>query len=213
MIELTKKIFKLKNNYKLASKILELCPYKPYLNLCPNLFIRIICRNCNNKQDAINKAIDICGAPNTDEKLYLYAIAYANSKKEYRKLALKYLNECLNTITYKNDDTLKEFLADILTKEYKFDEALKIYEELIKNQPKMPILYEKKVNVLIKSDKINTAIEFLKNVKKSEYYRDYTEYAPNSWFIDTIDELLNNCEELKKKNYVYKPRKSNINYV
>ena len=53
---------------------------------------------------------------------------------------LKYLNECLNTITYKNDDTLKEFLADILTKEYKFDESLKIYEELIKNQPKMPIL-------------------------------------------------------------------------
>ena len=199
------------SNVELANKILDLCPYQPYLNFCIDKQVKKICKECKCRQDAINKAIEICGEPDTDEKLRLYARAYGNSVKEYRTKAIFYLNLYLNNKSYKDESDFYEMLADIYVKEYTFEKALLIYEQLIKYEPDMPILYSKKVDVMIKMNKIDEAIIFLDNTKKTTYYRKYNKYSPNSWFIDTIDNLVKNCKIKKEKGYIYKPKNKSIN--
>lgn len=199
------------NNVELANRILDLCPYQPYLDFCQDMQVKKICKDCMCRQDTINKAIEICGEPNTDKKLQLYARAYGNSIKEYRTKAIYYLNLYLNNKSYNSEADFYEMLADIYVKEYIFEKALLIYEKLIKCNPDMPIIYSKKVGVMVKMNKIDEAIKFLNDTKKSSYYRKYGKYSPNSWFMDTIDTLIEDCKTKKENGYVYKPKKKVIN--
>lgn len=206
------KFYNYNNNVNLANRILDLCPYQPYVNSCTDIQVKNACINCKCKQDAINRAIEICGEPNTKEKIELYARAYGNSTKEYRDKAIYYLNLLLNNQSY-STATYKyyEMLADIYVKEYFFDKALLIYNSLINFNPEDPILYRKKTNTLVKLNKINEALDFLNSVKSGNFYHHYPKYSPSSWFMDTINELITNTLELKEKGYVYKPKNKKRN--
>ena len=57
-------------------------------------------KDCKTRQDIINKAIELCGEPNTPVKRYVYAKGYGWSNKEYRKLAIKYITLYLNNPLY-----------------------------------------------------------------------------------------------------------------
>ena len=104
---------------------------------------------------------------------------------------------------------LTKYLAEIYEKEYKFDDALKNYEKMIRLDPYLPFGYNGKVSILVKQHKIDNAILFLKEVKKSKYYTKNKKYEPNTWLIDSINNLLKDCVTKKEKNYVYKPKKQN----
>ena len=103
--------------------------------------------------------------------------------------------------------TTYEALADKYEKEYEFEKSLKMHEKIINHDPYCPINYRKKVRILIKQNKIDDALLFLNNIKSSKYYCKNEQYFPHDWFMKTIDELIIDCEEKKKKGYVYKPRK------
>lgn len=209
MINILKKIVQ-DYNLDLAKRILKHSTYQPYLNYCEDIQVRTICKDCKCKQDAINKAIEVCGKPNTKEKIKLYAIAYANSTKEYRDKAIYYLQLFLrDTICNEETKNLYENLADIYVKNYDFEKALPIYNNLIAYESEMPMFYSKKTELLIKMNKIDEAILFLLETKKGPYYKKYTKYVPDTWFIDIIDNSLNRCIYLKQKGYKYKPRKNN----
>lgn len=216
-----------KSNSKLALKILQSLSVGYTFSPIEEIQINKAIKECKTRQDIINKAIELCGEPDTPQKRYIYAKGYAWSNKEYRPLAIKYITLYLNNPLYEEiyinrfkniNDTIdkrkqdhicdmKEMLADVYMKVYEFENALKIYDELIEIDPTMPIFYRKKVSALIKLHRLDDCIIFLKNVKKSKYYRKYTEYIPTTWFKSTIDELLKDCINKKLNGYVYKPRK------
>ena len=226
-------IFKFYNNPNLALDLFNTLSvgYEP--SKLNKFKINLILKKCNSRQDILNKVIEICGLPDTPQKRYIYAMAYGWSNKEYRQKAIYYINLYINNDLYedvyihklnkidssieqrKNEHlcSIYDLLAEIYIKEYEFENALKFVNMCINIDPKMPLFYRKKVEILIKTHNIDLAINFLNDIKNSSYYSKNNDYVPKTWFIDTIDELLNNCEELKKKKYVYKPRKSNINYV
>lgn len=188
--------------------------------------INLILKKCNSRQDILNKVIEMCGAPITSKQRYIYAAAYAWSTKEYREKAIYYLELYLSNPLYediylhrfrfyeqsiesrKNDHltTMYKYLAEIYEKEYIFDKALYNYEKMIEINPYNPGGYNGKVNVLIKMNKIDMALEFLQDVKKSKFYAKNKEYSPDNWLMKDIDNLICECIEKKNKNYMYKPR-------
>lgn len=195
--------------------------------------VNYILNQCNCRQDILNKVIKICGEPNTPQKRYIYAMAYGWSNKEYRRKAIYYINFYLENGLYEDkylhsfkdiNSTIEErkkehiydmtsMLIDLYIREYDFDNAARLIEKNILLIPSLPLSYRKKVEVLIKTNKIDEAITFLQNFKKSKYYCKSEKYYPTTWMIDTINELLNDCTSKKEKNYVYKPRKQTINYI
>lgn len=216
-----------KNDSELALKILQSLSIGYTFSPIEKKQINNAIKDCKSRQEIINKAIELCGEPNTPKKRYIYAKGYAWSNKEYRQLAIKYITLYLNNPLYENayinkfkniDDTIekrkldhicdmKEILADIYMKVYEFEKSLQIYEELIKINPTMPIFYRKKTESLIRLNRLDECITFLKNTKKSKYYKEYSKYTPTSWFISTIDELLEDSINKKINGYMYKPRK------
>ncbi len=220
------------NNPNLALDIFHTLSVGYEYSFLENLIIKYILKDCKNRQEVLNKVIEICGKPNTPQKRYIHAITYACSNKEYRDKAIYYLELYLNNELWeegfihkfknikdaydiqKKDHIydLTKYLAEIYAKEYKFNDSLKNYEKMIELDPYLPFGYSGKVSTLIKQHKIDEAIFFLKKVKKSKYYIKNEEYSPNTWLIDSINNLLKDCINKKEKNYVYKPRKNNEIY-
>lgn len=234
MFSFFNKNISLNNNPDLALKLFEtLSVSTGTLTVNEKRIIDGILRTCKDRQEVLNKVIEICGEPNTSQQRYIYAMAYSWSNKEYRRKAIKYLEMYLmnplyddiylNRFSYLNEPTesrkdkhlisMHNALGEIYEKEYMFEEALANYEKSISLNPYNPLLYRKKVGVLIKIGKINEALIFLENVKKSKYYITNNLYIPIDWFIKTIDELILDCKDKIENNYVYKPRKSKIDYV
>ena len=195
--------------------------------------IDYILKKCQTKQDVLNKVIELCGDPKTPKQRYIYAMAYGWSNKEYRRKAIYYIEYYLNNNLYEEiylthfrdmHSTIQErrkehissmqcMLIQLYIKEYEFLKALELVEDYITFVPTDPLVYRKKVDILIKTNKIDDAIKFLKDFKKCEYYRDYDEYTPKTWMKDTINELLLECINKKDSNYIYKQKKQKICYV
>lgn len=215
------------NNPDLALKLFEtLSVSTNNMTHSEEKIINTILKECNCRQDILNKVIEICGTPTTSKQRYIYAVAYAWSTKEYREKAVYYLELYLSNSLYediylhrfrfyeqsiesrKNDhlSTMYKYLAEIYEKEYIFDKALFNYERMIDINPYNPLGYCGKVNVLIKMNNIDLAIEFLQGIKKSKYYKKNIEYTPDNWLMNEIDNLISICIEKKNKNYIYKPR-------
>lgn len=104
-------------------------------------------------------------------------------------------------------------LGELYEKEYDFNNALIAYESCIKLSPTNHHLYGRKVDVLIKMNRIDDALDYLATVKKSKYYKKYKNNYDEDVFMKTINRLVLECNEKKEKGYVYRPRKQKINYV
>lgn len=202
-------------------------------NIIEQKLINDILKECKSRQEILNKVIEICGVPKTPKQRYIYAKAYLWSNKKYRKKAIYYTELYLSNQLYDDiylhrfryyDQPLEERknehisdlyldLAKVYEKMYIFDKAILNSEIAIELVPYCPLAYRTKVSCLIKDNKIDEAINYLKDVKKSKYYTKSDKYAPDTlWFMNTIDELLNNCKIKKENNYIYKPRRKEINY-
>ena len=125
------------NKPRLAMNILNSLSAGYDFSKLEQLEIDLATKKCKTRQDIINKAIEICGEPDTPQKRYIYAKGYGWSNKEYRKHAIEYINLYLNNPLYediymyrfhniddsieqrKNDHILemKEMLADTYNKE------------------------------------------------------------------------------------------------
>ena len=207
-----------KDNPDMALKIIESLSVGYEFSNIDKIKIRNLTKKCKNRQDIINKAIEICGEPTTPIKRFIYAKAYAWSNKEYRNLAIKYINLYLNNDLYEDEylykfenrndsieirkkkhiNNMKEMLADIYVKNHEFDKALSIYDDLINSEPLFPVFYSKKIKTMIKMNRIDECITLLNNLKKSKYYAPNSTYTPNNWMIETINSLLKEC--IIKKN-------------
>ncbi len=219
---------KLTDNPNLALNIFHTLSVGYNSSFLEKILIKYILKDCKDRQDILNKVIEVCGEPNTPQKRYIYAITYAWSNKEYRNKAIHYLELYLNNELWEEsfihkfrniNDTfeiqkkdhiydLTKYLAEIYEKEYQFNEALKNYEKMIKLDPYLPFGYNGKISIMIKKNKIDEAIQYLKVIKKSKYYCKNNNYYPNNWLMASIDDLLKKCKNLKEKDYVYKPRKN-----
>lgn len=193
-----------------------------------NLLIKILSKN-KSRQEILNLVIKICRKSKDAKSRYIYALTYAISNKEYTSQAIFYLNLYLKNDlwedAYKNKfqnsnqsieerknkhlSIMYEYLGKAYLKIYDFKNALISFEKGIDADPTDPILYGRKVECLIKQNQIDNAILYLKTVKEGRYYKKNDNYVPNSWFVDTIDKLILECENKKKNNYIYKPRKNN----
>lgn len=186
------------------------------------------------RQQVLLKVVELIGEPKTPKERFLVAKSYAWSKVQYRDKAIYYLKLYLENELWKDayihkihnyGDTeresklyhlkeIYEYLAKAYIGKYDFDEALKIYEYLINIFPEHPSAYCGKYECLLKQNKLNECFEWIKKVKKSKYYKIYYKDTilntkiKDTWFKDTIDNILNDVVEKIKKGYIYKPRKN-----
>lgn len=168
------------------------------------------------RQQVLLKVIDLIGEPKNPKERFIIAKAYALSRVEYREKAIYYLELYLNNelwkdsyvhIIHNHQDTpeisklyhlneMYTYLAKAYEGLYNFDKSLKCYEYLIEIFPEHPSAYRGKATILIKQNNLSICYDWLKTIKKSEYYKVY--YRPtvlgtklkDSWFKDTIDELF-----------------------
>lgn len=224
-------MFNFKNNPELAYKIFQTLSVGYSYTYLEKLKINYILRNCKCRQDVLNKVIEVCGEPLTPFQRYIYAITYAWSNKEYRHLAIHYINWYLSNelwdgaylnkykISIQSSEEQKidhlcnmyNYLFSAYIGVYDFDNALKTAEYTIQIDASNPQGYMAKCEVLIKLNKLNECKEWLEAQKKLPFYKfdkKHLETAPENWFYFTINRLLNDVNEKIEKGYVYKPRKT-----
>lgn len=103
MFDFFNKNISLINNPDLALKLFEtLSVSTGTLTGSEKRIIDDILRTCKDRQDVLNKVVEICGEPNTSQQRYIYAMAYSWSNKEYRRRAIKYLEMYLSNPLYED---------------------------------------------------------------------------------------------------------------
>ncbi|MBO5142176.1 MAG: hypothetical protein J6C46_04145 [Clostridia bacterium] len=214
-------LFKKKNkdNGDLAERIFFYRTYQPYVKDCPDNEVKKVCWDCNDIQDSLNKVIELCKEPNTPQKRYLIAKAYAWSKVKYNDEAIKYLTLYLNNPLYLgayqnkfhdiNNSIEQErnmhlcemwkYLGQAYEKIYNFDMALDCYNKCLMLQPESQLSYIDIINIYKKKNDLHTALKILNNAKNSIYYKDNFKKAIDSYILD--------YEEKIRNGYKYKPKK------
>jgi tetratricopeptide (TPR) repeat protein len=195
-----------------------------------------ILKQCETRQDVLNKVIELCGEPTKPRQRYLYAKAYAWSKVEYRKLAIKYLElylkDELYEKEYKNHHHIfgdKQFsveeernihlaamyssLGNAYEGEYEFDKAFNCYKKEQELAPFWPAPYCQMCAILIKKNELDEAMKLYLASKKSQYYKPFKfksvlgETYTEDTFQKVIDSHISELQEKINKGYIYKPRK------
>lgn len=188
-----------------------------------------------DRQDVFLKAIDIIGEPETPKEKYIVAEAYLWSRYPFKIKGIEYGNKYINselwnyeyckvpknvdnTISNKKNIDISHFLHEIgliYESEYKLDEAFKCYEREIEITPFFQFGYIDKAKVLVKLNRLEEALELLKNTRNSKYYIPYStkEYEwqterMNDGFKYAIENNIKDIENKIKKNYKYKARPS-----
>ena len=224
-------MFNKKNNPELAYNIFQTLMVGCSLTTFEEIKVNYAIKDCKCRQDVLNKVIEVCGEPLTPFQRYIYAIAYAWSNKEYRQLAIQYLNYylsnelwdgALNRLRYSTqsiEERKREHLCEMYNYlfnayigTYEFDKALEIAEHMIEIDITNPTCHMAKCEILIKLNKLNECKEWLEAQKKLPFYKfdkKYLETQSENWFYFTINRLLNDVNEKIEKGYVYKPRKRN----
>ncbi len=188
------------------------------------------------RQQVLLKVIELIGEPQTPKERFLIAKAYAWSRVQYRDQAIYYLELYLsnplweetylhirhninNTIETEKNYHLNEmfsYLAKAYEGKYDFDKALQIYEYLISIFPEHPSAYRGKANILIKQNKLDECLLWVKSLKKLQYYKIKTykneigQTIKDDFFNFTVNDLISDIEEKISKGYKYKPKKQNI---
>lgn len=65
--------------------------------------------------------------------------------------------------------TMYNYLGDVYTKEYQFVDALRILDLIIELNTYNPLPYRKKIDVLIKLNEKEKALEYLNKLKKASF--------------------------------------------
>ena len=195
----------------LAERIFNYRTYQPYVNECPDLEVKKICKDCKSIQDSLNKVIEYCGEPNSAKARYYYAITYAWSRKEYNDLAIEYLTLYLNNPPYdkKYGNKTEEpnihlyemwrYLGQAYEKNKNLDEALNCYFKCLEYLESFQVPYLDIANIYRKKNDLNSSLEILNNAKSTQYYKND--------FKEVIDRYILDYEEKIKKGYKYKARK------
>lgn len=227
----------IKSNPDLALKLFQTLSVGYSLTPTEQRKIDSILKTCTCRQDILNKVIELCGEPTTPKQRYIYAMAYSWSNKEYRKLAIYYLEKYLGNPLY--DDVYrdchhllagKQFslaeeknihlgnmyleLGKVYESEYEFDKALNCYQKGKELTPFWAFPICNIANILIKQNKLSDALLLVIESKNTKYYlpiKFKTELSNKIYVDDTfkkvIDNKLKDIEEKMENGYVYKPRK------
>lgn len=175
---------------------------------------------CVTRAERFAKVAELCKPSETCEELYFISKSYVRAGAEYRKQAIEYLNkyievgafweglpsEVIKIDGYEVDQKIAN-IADAYTNlgncyegEYMFSEALKCFKNAYSLTPYFCGNIIKTVQVYIKMNNLQGALDFLDSTKNNTYYalRDYK---------NSIDKCCSDVEEKIKKGYIYKPRK------
>lgn len=162
------------------------------------------------RTEQLLRAIELIPEPRTEKE-------YGIIGKSFFYLGAKYRLKSLEAFLVKQKKfglTGMEILyfAQLLEREYFFEEAKKEYLEMIKGNPMFAGYYSFVATILRKQNKLDEALEFLNYAKETKYYKPYkSEYSLSRYNDDfkvVIDSIFEEITEKKKNGYVYKPRKS-----
>lgn len=106
-------------------------------NIIEQKLINDILKECNSRQEILNKVIEICGEPKTPKQRYIYAKAYLWSNKEYRKKAIYYTELYLSNQLYDDIYLHRCRYYDQPLEERKKEHISNFYLELAKVYEKM----------------------------------------------------------------------------
>lgn len=178
------------------------------------------------RQQVLLKVIELIGEPNTSKERFIVAKAYAWSRADYRKQAIKYLNlylnnelynEAINTNNFPSSQALQYHLSEMygyLGKayigEYEFEKALSTYEYIINKFPNDSFAYIGKCEVLIKQNKLLECRDWLLQSQKLPFYKlnkTNGKTEEENHFHFTLNRLLKDVENKINKGYIYRPRK------
>lgn len=211
---------KYSNNPDLAERIFEVRPYQPYVKNCKDSEVKKVCWNCKNIQDTLNKVIEVCGPADSPKARYLYAIAYAWSRKEYNDKAIYYLEQYLNNPLYTGAyrrlnpqyslekrkklhvSEMLGYLGKAYEKSYNFEKALDCQLKRLDLDPEFAGIYVAVSEIYTKLNQLNKALDILHRAQTTIYYKDE--------FKTTIDNYIENIKAKINSGYVYKPRKRQV---
>ena len=135
-------------------------------------------------------------------EIYKRNLLYKNEKEGKRKhLSIMY-----------------QMLGDAYDKDRNLDKALTAYKKCLEFTPESQVPYIKIANIFRKKNDLDSAIKILEAAISSKYYHkveyktiDGLSYNPpmyNDDFIVAINSYYEKYLEMKKRGYVYRPRKS-----
>lgn len=194
---------------------------------------RIIVEKAKNRQEVLDKVIELCQGIESQKAYYLIGTAYVWKGAKYRKQAITYLEKYLASpveikkafyeregrmvdgfssgvqLSYVYSDLAKCYEGD-----YIFDKALKYYKKALDLDYSVPSTYIHVAKLYVKMNDLDKAIELLEKAKKSKYYKPKKVTMPldgKTYYDDTFKKVIDNyLEDLKKKKekgYIYRPRK------
>lgn len=175
-----------------------------------------ILESCNNDRKSILLTeVELCKPFETPMSYCVIANAYYFLGAAYRRETIEYMTKYLNNpewmphVEYFEDDRARylsgrwNILGHAYEGEYMFEEALKAYNAEKATTPEQPAAYICIATVLSKMNRLDDAIDFLEEAKKTRYYQ---EPGFGTCFNTTIDSYLSKFEDRKKRGYTYKPR-------
>lgn len=176
--------------------------------LTENYELKCEVRKYTNRTDQLLRSIELIPHPNTAVEFEIIADCYFYLGAKYRLKSLETYLIKQNKFGLKGMEILN--FAQVLEKEYFFEEAKVQYLEMIKGNPMFQGYYTAVSSILRKQNRLDDAIEFLNQAKELEYYVPYrSKYSltgVNEDFKNVIDSNLEKLTSMKKRGYVYTPR-------
>ena len=179
---------------KEAEKILEECAY--------------------DRKRILLKEIELCQGYDTPMAYCLLADAYVFLGASYRSEAIYYLRKYLENPSWcccleKDRPAFLSSKWSALGKayegEYDFKSAILAYDKQRRICPQYPAAYIQIAKVMVKMNKLDSAIQFLQTAKKTDYYL-HPRFG--TCFNTCVDGHLQDIVEKKLRGYYYKPRKN-----
>ena len=156
------------------------------------------------------KVIELAGKPDTPKQRYLLGIAYAWLGAKYRQQAIEYLESYINgPLIDKRKFHLAEmygYLGAAYEGEYEFQKALESYAEALKIDSYSPTPYIKVIDVLVKMNRMDLALEIIDNAKGNTQYNANSNYLSND-FTNAINAKEQEIKDKIAKGYIYRPHK------
>ena len=183
-------------------------------------YLKQVLKPCVTRAERFVKVAELCKPAETCEELYFISKSYMWAGATYRPLAIEYLKKYIEAGAfweglpsgvikmegYEVDQKIAN-IADVYTNlgscyegEYMFSEALECFKNAYSLTPYFCGNIIKSVQVYIKMNNLQGALDFLESTKNNAYYAllDYK---------NSIDKCHSDVEEKIKKGYIYKPRK------
>lgn len=176
---------------------------------------------CQNREEVCLEAISYCYPPTTPKRLYVTAYAYASAGTKYRQKAIEYLKkyidvgacwegtprDILTLHGYKFDQLAANkadayyYLGRAYDGEHMFDEAIDAYKKALKLHPGMQVYYVQIAEMYRKKNDLEKSLAVLAEAEDTWYFKNVSD------FRTVITNYKKKYTDMKKKGYVYRPRK------